>query len=72
MGITRAAEELQDRFEHFPWLNGVGIGVSGGQNVIFVYVNSSRHRELDKEVQGAWHGFRVVVKNIGKVKPAFN
>lgn len=70
MTISEAAEALQAKLEAFDWLTAVAIGARDLREVIYVYVKSTRHKEIDQLKRDGWMGYEVVVEKIGAIHPA--
>lgn len=69
MSPERAASLLDAKLRPFPWYLSAGVGnTADGRSVIFVYTKSARHRELAQLDRG-WHGFKVIVKAVGAMRP---
>lgn len=66
MTATEAAEFLADEVSQFPWLVSVGVGTPNGKETLYVYVKSSRHRELNS-IRDGYLGFPVIIENTGKI-----
>jgi hypothetical protein len=63
MTVEEAAKRLDDQLQDAPWLTAVGVGESGGEKRIFVYVKSL---EAAKKAFPAnrWHGFSVEMRKM--------
>lgn len=69
MMIEQAAKSLDAELRRFSWFISVGIGESASGSVLFVYVRSQRHKELDKLRTQGWLGYSVVVRKVGNIRP---
>jgi hypothetical protein len=63
-----ATRSLQSYMQKFPWLTAVGMGKDGERDVLFVYVTSTRHRELEN-LKNGWEGFPVVIEKMAAPRP---
>lgn len=70
MSIEKAAESLNERLESHEWLTAVAVGELDFRDVIYVYVKSLRHKELDELKRNGWMGYEVVIEKIGTIHPA--
>lgn len=62
-----AAASLERELRPHPWFASVGIGQTSTGPALFVYVRTSRHRELRRYEDG-WMGFPVYVRAVGVVR----
>lgn len=71
MTIREVAELHDDYLRQFSWFVGVGIGAEDGDDIIFVYVSSRRHHELDELDEREWGhlGYPVSIQVTGRVRP---
>lgn len=63
----QAAEELDHELRPQAWYVSVGVGRAASGPALYLYVRSTRHKELRK--LEAWRGYPVYVRAIGRVSP---
>lgn len=69
MTLERAVTDLHARLRKFSWFVSLGTGrLRNGDDAIFLYVKSARHREL-KTLESGWRGYPVVIRASGAMKP---
>ena len=68
MTPEQAAHELDRKFRQYPWYHSIGVGDTGGDPVLFMYVRSPRHRELES-LRNGWMGFDVIIRPVGSIRP---
>jgi hypothetical protein len=68
MRAENAAQELEKRLRKFAWYHSVGVGETAKGPMLFVYVKSSRHRELEL-IKDGWMGYPVIVRSVGNIRP---
>jgi hypothetical protein len=66
MTAEQAAKHLEQKLKAYPWYISVGVGATADGDAIFVYVKSSRHRELS--TLDRWMGFPVFVRATGTIR----
>jgi hypothetical protein len=68
MNPDDAARELEKKLRQYPWFLSIGVGGTPRGVGLFVYVNSSHHREL-QFLNNGWMGYEVLVKPVGSIRP---
>jgi hypothetical protein len=68
MSPDDAAVALDQHLRPFPWYVSVGVGRTKEGPLLFVYVRSSRHREL-RSIESGWLGYPVAVRTTGAIRP---
>lgn len=63
MTAEQAATQLDSKLRGYPWYISTGVGAA---DTIYLYVKSSRHRELNF-LRGGWLGYQVVIRSTGSV-----
>src|SRR4029077_3022055 len=69
MTPEQAAHELDRKFRQYPWYHSIGVGDTGGDPVLFMYVRSPRHREVES-LRNGWMGFDVIIRPALQRHPA--
>jgi hypothetical protein len=67
MTAEQAAQHLEQKLKAYPWYISIGVGATADGEAIFVYVKSSRHRELSS-LENRWMGFPVFVRATGTIR----
>jgi hypothetical protein len=70
MSQTAVAKALFNELSRHRWLVSVGVGAAGrdGRPMLIIYTTSVS--EAKKAIPREWKGFPVVVRRMGRVRPA--
>jgi hypothetical protein len=67
-----AARLLDSKLRPHQWYLSIGVGNNeSGRPALFLYVKSTRHKEL-KSLTNRWMGYEVIVRPVGSIRPAAN
>jgi len=70
MTAEDAARILDAKLRPHSWYLSIGVGsTDGGQPVLYIYVKSRRHKELESLSDG-WMGYEVYIRPVGSIRPA--
>ncbi len=67
MTVQDVTSKLFNELSSRPWFVSIGVGESQAGAVIYVYVKTLRHKELE-ELRSGYEGYPVVVERTGLVK----
>lgn len=68
MSAERAAERLSSHLRKYPWFLSVGVGENESGVVLYVYVKSKKHIELER-LGKKWEDYDIIIRGVGTIRP---